>query len=202
MNSILLLPAPRQPLLLPAPKPTVTWRLSGYNANGHNSCYLCGHDIKREFHVQSNTGEHRVVGSECIDTLLSPDERNKVELFKRRASRAAKQWKDNLPVRRENETREQYISRRLAEMPNARRAYNAYLAKSTEITANHTRMFRECDERLKALFKVRSATNREYDNLIQKVYFDASNQILLDIEKNFTANRFDFVRAPWEVRKI
>lgn len=205
--SILLLPAPRQPLLLPAriqpPKP-VSWRLVYYNPNGRNSCGLCGHDIKREFHVMSSTGERRIVGSECINTLLSPDERPKVALFKRRVSRAERQWREKLPLARDGESREQYISRRVTEMANARRAFNASLNRTTEVTARRERMFAENKQRIQELWDQRRATgSREYDELLQSIYRDAENPILSEIEATYTANRFDFAhKAAWKVRAI
>ena len=180
----------------------IKWRFS-LCVEGNDSCQLCGHGIKRLFYVVSNTGEMKIVGSECVESLLGGDYRSEIDLANKCANRAAKQWKDKTPAIREGETRTEYINRRVKEMSNARKAYNAFIAKAREIEAARVRLSKEFDAELRDLWSMRPATDKEYEALVYKIRRDAAESVLAEIEGAFSANRFDFVgRAVWDVRKI
>lgn len=108
---------------------TITHKLVGYVPDGNDTCRLCGHGIKRLFYVRDLNGATFVVGSECVEALLGVEDKTKVELMTKRTNRAARQWKAQEPRARDGETQVDYINRRVAEMTNARRAYNVWLTR-------------------------------------------------------------------------
>lgn len=184
----------------------VKWRFSGV-VEGRTSCELCGHEIRRVFYAKSNTGAVIGVGCDCINTLLDPDERDKVELFTRRMTRAAAQWRKKLPAPKDGETRDQYIARRVTEMGNARSAYDAYVAigwngfqcaKKSAIDEHQA----ELTELRNKIVSQYSAEAAAYHKRFSEIESAAIDKLHTGIEGKYKSNRFDYNRSPWEVRKI
>lgn len=181
------------PADVPAPVAPV-WRLVSFEQRERptGTCDLCGHDIAQIFYIQSDD-VRRAVGCECINTFLTPDDRNRADLLKRRANRAAKQWREKNPAPRDGETRPQYIDRRMREMDNAMRAYKA----SLKLDVNKFRMaaLRDIKDQFEGVSyaewcRVASETER---NVLDLMYGR--------LEQQYNANRYDFNRPIWDVRK-
>ena len=184
----------------------VKWRFTGVEQR-RTSCELCGHDIAHVYYARSNTGAVIGVGCDCINTLLDPDERGKVELFTRRMNRAAAQWSKKLPAPKDGETRDQYIVRRVTEMGNARAASNAYAAighqgfTDARLTARNEHKA-ELDDLRSKITSNYSAESNAYMQRISEIENAAIDKLHAQVEAKYKANRFDFNRQAWEVRKI
>lgn len=116
---------------------TITWTCVSVEHNeAGDGCENCGAGIKNIFVARSNTGATLRVGSECIQTLVSGSSSAKeivvIDVLTKRLNRAISQWRKQLPSALPNETREQYINRRVAEMGNAWKAYRALCALPRE----------------------------------------------------------------------
>lgn len=166
-----------------------------YLQDDFTACQACGHDIKWRYIVQ-NGASRMTIGSECAITLLGPEAAN----LNRRAKRAAAQWRKQEPKPLDSETREQYIARRMAEMTNARRAYNAALA----FWSRHDlyRYARKVNNRACRMFRVRPTDEyRIADQPFDRM--DIRDRVISRIERRYHANRYDFdCRRPWDVAKI
>lgn len=186
--------------IVTAPTGNVTWKLVGYIAEGCDSCGMCGHDIRRVFIIASNTGVVKHVGSECVNHMLNADQRQRVELLDRRTTRAASQWRKKLPAPLDGETRDQYIARRVDEMDHAQAAFKATIAIDFHKYANDQLKAKEASlppygER----FTKQWATAAEARKQVQIAAYDELHR---GIEQKYKANRFDYNRPIWEVRKI
>lgn len=176
----------------------VMWKLVGYTPEGRDGCHLCGHDIKRLFHVQSSEGKYMVVGSECVESLLDVDDRAKMDVQIKRTNRAGRQWKEQKPAALEGENRESYINRRVAEMYNARLAFNAY------ISTPHHKIRAKRDEIInKKREYLASLPLSARDKALYDITTEANEWAITDIETRFQANRHDFVnQSAHSIRKI
>ena len=94
-----------------------------YTEQGY-TCESCGHAINWKYTVQLDTGNTKIFGSDCAASLLG---RRDESLLGKRLRRAAAQWTTQKQARRDGETREHFINRRVREMANAYRAWKAAL---------------------------------------------------------------------------
>lgn len=193
----------------------ITWAYIGgyYNEKG-DCCDNCGHPIKHVHQIKSSTGVVRKLGSDCINTLVDSIQRTQIEKVEKRLKAAANQWRKKTPLPFPQETREFYIQRRLMEMGNAWNGYKAFLAAPrTEWsyngwTARHQRV-------LNRLFRLNgvtvpdqkacSAYSEFADNrrkIEREICERQNNRAHSRIERRTGANRFDYQRASWEVKKI
>lgn len=158
-------------------------------------CDACGHDIKWRY-VILNGDRRMTVGSECVNALLGPV----AEHLDRRAKRAAAQWRKQEPAPRPNETRERYINRRMVEMTNARRAYNAYAAFWA--TGKLDSYARKVNDRARRLFNTGlDMRDSFYDRPFSRTTI--RDRVISRLERRYNANRYDFDgRKPWDVVKI
>lgn len=157
--------------------PSVTWKFVCITQQSA-TCENCGHAIHNVFHIISSEGTTREVGSECVISVLSPDQTAQAKTAERRLTRAMRQWREQKPVARPNETRDEYIARRLNEMGHAQAAFHAAL--STDFFG---------------------ISNREY-RASKTPMADVFNRLHAEIEQKYAANRFDYNRPSYEVRKI
>lgn len=95
-------------------------------------CESCGHQIKWKYLVGDNTESSLIVGSECVKSLLSPEER---DIFQRRANAAMREWQKQVPVPHPDEDRATYISRRIAEKTQALAAWSYYRSYIRQYTS-------------------------------------------------------------------
>ena len=181
---------------------TAQWHLTGYHylETGVDSCQLCGHPIKQLYYVATADGHHKTVGSECVRGLLADDTRYTVGLIEKRAKRAARQWKDAKPAPKDGESKGDYVNRRVAEMANALSAYRVYGKRAREIDKAYKALCKQHADESRALFL---AGDVEAQSAVYtRLWHEASELIFAEIEASCGANRFDFHRAVWEVRKI
>lgn len=184
----------------------VIWRLVGIE-EGRASCDSCGHDIANLYFVTSNTSEKQIVGSECVKALIDPADVPMFELLKKRRNRAAKQWRDNKPAHKENETREQYINRRLLEMQNVWQGYRACVeaARKDEFTNARRKAADANREQIRAAFEGLDRYSAAYYAAMkfQGDLLDAANDAIHErIEFETGSNRFDYNQAAYRIRKI
>jgi hypothetical protein len=193
---------------------TITWMCTGvaYNEKG-DCCDNCGHAIKTVYYAKSSTGETRKFGSECILTLGDPSQKTQIEKTEKRIKTAAAQWRKQTPAPLANETRESYIQRRFIEMGNAWNGYKMFLATprkewAYEWTARHQRV-------LNRLLRINGvvtpdaknySVHSEFANARHKIEHEIcerqNKRVHARIERLTGANRFDYWRASWEVKKI
>lgn len=107
-----------------------------YSEQGY-TCESCGHAINWKYTVQLDRGDTKVFGADCAASLLRKRDES---VLGRRLRRAASQWNTRKQTRRDGETREHYINRRVREMANAYRAWKAavkaaYYPEPIEIVA-------------------------------------------------------------------
>lgn len=113
---------------------TENWKRVGYKYSEHGEhCEHCNADIKHIFVIQDEFGVKMHVGSECVKTLTNGAIVRVVASLEKIAKSAASQWRKRSPAPRRNETREEYINRRVAEMPNSHHAYRELLAQNQKL---------------------------------------------------------------------
>lgn len=197
-------------------------------SNMHNdagdTCEHCGHAIKETYWIKDpETGITMKVGSDCVIQLVqSPDVIKSVQRQTARYKRATRQWKAQKPPAKPDETREQYINRRVLEMGNALTAFR----HSPEL--QYTKLRKVAAERLAERGIVYPLSEPHYlvegvcmegheksyvvcprCNEIerkQKSYWQAEcdelEKLRNEFDAKYQANRFDWNRAIWDVRKI
>jgi hypothetical protein len=198
-----------------------------------SSCENCGHEI-RDLYYLSNTDNNKVmvVGSECFKHLLAPNEVVNAEKARKRMERAKRQYRENKPQRKENETKSEYISRRLCEMQNAMIAYKGYAAAFVKISLYEMARRRLMESlpspretRFERIFRHQTSytldimnTEHGHSGSIhscetckriaelnaawEKLRQEEERLIMREFEVKYQANLFDFYRPIWEVRKI
>lgn len=174
------------------------------------SCESCGHAIAQCFYISDENGKQMVVGSECVNTHLSPSDQS-AKKQQQRLSRAAAQWRKQKPEPKDGETRTQYINRRVEEMSNAMGAYRAWAVLFTRGRTFYTVGI----ERLKAqgiidprvysfisapdwAIEQRRALACEYDRMVQDEY----KQFVTEFECAHKANVYDFNQPSYKVAKV
>lgn len=212
------------------------WYLAAYYLldGGCDTCQACGHEIKHVFVIRNHNGAAMNVGSECVNSWLAPDERNKAELIERRTNRAAAQWRKKDPQPRDGETRTDYINRRVAEMDNAMKAAKVWAGSFARMSlhslAGHNLKSQGIEDPYHRRFSPHTAGEFDLVNereghegkhsvacpMCQKqvaerdaefaIYRDAVQteieRITTEFEAKHNANRYDFQRVMWQVRKI
>lgn len=189
------------------------------------TCQNCGHGIAQCFYIQhKETKLTIVVGCECVGHLLTDDHVQSVERNRTRLTRAAAQWRKQLPPALPNETRTEYINRRLKEMDNASKAHKDWVAACKRefiytdtsaplpitLSGINREMVREFGENPlrfqhfhdfrweRWVFDQRQAVmdwwREETDRRLK------CNQQVFAAEHG--ANPFDFTKASWDVRKV
>jgi hypothetical protein len=174
---------------------------------GLRPCQNCGHDIKEKYTVESESGETLIVGSECVKTLTG----KQGAAITKRVLRAARQWRDRKPAPLPDESREDYIERRVSEMANAMKAYEAHTLLRKQ--GNWLRYYNRLERTWRALCHVtrewvntlpdgRPAAfgSRQYSAVL--CYSRVDSHALKHIARRHKANPFDFNRPGWEVVKI
>ena len=111
------------------------WKFVRHYESFH-TCENCGHDIKQCFVIEADNGAQMIVGSDCVESFLSADNRDAFKTYETRRKRAESQWRKNVPEKKENETRAEYVARRIEEMGNARKAYKVWAAISDRRSRN------------------------------------------------------------------
>lgn len=179
------------------------------------TCENCGHAIAQVFYVHdTDTGAQLAVGSECVVHLLTGEEKQTADLLRKRMQRAAAQWRKNEPARRNREVRTDYINRRVVEMGNALKAYKAWAALMSDPRLRQGGSAQRASKFAKRFLercgvevpKANSSEYLRYYTLVRWVS-EAYSSHLYDklhrrIEKQTCANRYDYTRAIWDVRKI
>lgn len=213
------------------------WYLAAYylRDGGCDTCQACGHEIKHVFVIRNHNGAMMNVGSECVNSWLAPDERNKAELIERRTNRASAQWRKKDPKPRDGETRTDYINRRVAEMDNAMKAAKAWggmfartslyeLARRSlaqkgvedpsrtlrysRHTAGEFDLVNERDgHEGKYQVSCPACQRQEAEHTKARQEYEAARlaeieRITAEFEAKYNANRYDFERVMWQVRKI
>lgn len=186
-------------------------------------CESCGHDIKWKYLIELDTKATMTVGSDCAETMLSKDV---LETLKRRTNAAKREWRAKLPTPRENETREAYIDRRLTEKSHAVVAWRGYqslvrrlnpgyglLHLSAVRVLNDRGVFDpggfphgkvqwcdDVDDRRDCKACQELDRKRAEWELAKKA---TQEELLLQIEQEYLANRFDFLgKAIYDVKKV
>lgn len=154
-----------------------TFRFLHFEYAEDETCQNCGHHpITRCFHIEHvETGRRMHVGSECIVSLLRPDDVVNFNMADRRMNRAFDQWQRQNPPALDGETQGAYVTRRVKEMGRAMDAHKEWTVTRAEIT--------------------------KYDDLMGTDY-SYMEYVLVDIEKRYGANRYDFDDKTWNVRKV
>lgn len=187
----------------------INWTLKNfYSDKVGTSCESCGHYIKEVFVIQSGETVLKV-GSDCVNQFLSQDAIATVELITRRMKRAATQYRKNEPAAKSGESRDEYINRRVAEMGNARAAFNhIHKMVGTKSKINENGII----NRFMCMYMPTFVKPEGYHEKF--VYLEQWREIqgwlgakryarnMDRIGKMFNANRYDFDRPVWEVRKI
>lgn len=173
---------------------------------GLRSCENCGHEIKQLYTVQDESGKRLTVGSECVVHLCGRIHAN----LERRAKRASSQWRKQNPKPLKDETRVEYINRRVAEMGRAMAAYNAW-------TVFYKHDFVRMADKLKRRgFKLCGIPFTEWHGFISCacpeyvkwgrcrhfLFHDLVRHFVKRIGRKMQANPYDFHRPVWEVRKL
>lgn len=169
----------------------MSWICTGsqYSETSH-SCEHCAHGINNLFFIRNTeTGACMVVGSDCVQHFCSVEGVASAAKLSKRITRANRQWRENKPARRENETKEAYVNRRLVEMANAMKAFNAWQALFQNRTVSIWSITRK---RLQEKGLPQTGDNAHAEQIAFYSEFEATHQ----------ANMFDFNRAIWDVRKI
>lgn len=92
------------------------------------NCDHCGHAIAQLFFIHdADTGARMTVGCDCVQHFLAPDDLPVAEKADKRLKRAASQWRKQEPPALPNETRTEYINRRVCEMANAWKGYSVWV---------------------------------------------------------------------------
>lgn len=184
-----------------------TFQVIGFQEiEGLASCGNCGHEIKQLYTIKSDSGLVLVVGCECVKHLCGKNTFN----LERRVKRAAAQWRKKTPKPRKDESRTNYINRRVAEMGNALTAYEAW-------QAFYRLNFKKAADKLKRrAFKLYNMPFTEsYGFAVcacpTRIRFGQCNHFqFISLQNHFTkriarqagANPYDFRRSVWEVRKL
>lgn len=124
--------------------PAVTYKLAKVlHIEGESpfGCDNCGYNpLKNVYFLEGSDGSRITVGSECVFTLLFGADLAVAQQHDKNIKRAGREWRKAYPPPNSNETRENYINRRLIEIPNmamARRALmgiqNPYLAAKARL---------------------------------------------------------------------
>ncbi len=187
-------------------------------SKGRHSCESCGHTpINNLYFVQLDTGKEIIVGAECAEKLLGY---SSSVLLTRYINAAKREWKQQKPAPKEGETREDYLTRRVAEKLNARKAWQAWKeiersggwggcrtiarqrlyargvyepgpAGHSPGVGGHTEHYVTCP---KCQWKI------EADKAFEQALKDEGSQIIREIERQYQANAWDFVGVPgWKL---
>lgn len=235
MNAVALLPA--ETLTSINERKRHTWYFAGVTTEP-TSCDHCGQAIKNRYHLYNGLGGTMIVGSDCFQHFLNDGESDKATQAVKRMNRAASQWRKQTPKSRDGETREQYISRRVAEMGNAQKAHTAWCGKWGQGSFYWT-----VDKQVKAqlpyfpqgmeawtfrhwkgdgikqawnvnglhegtsthdcwLCQQQAAVKKAYGEWQHTLHQAIAETITSEFETQYNANRYDFNRPVWEVRKI
>jgi hypothetical protein len=179
------------------------WRVTGVSV-GRTSCESCGHDIANLYHLRAPTGETMIVGSECVKSLAESVDIDFDIKIERRLNRAARQWRDNNPPRKTDETREQYINRRLSEMGNAWAGFKLCV-KLDFMKVQAVAEVEHAAELAALKAKITSQYSAEFDAYVaalRSIDAEAVNKAHSAIEAATGANRFDYNQPAYKVRKI
>lgn len=206
------------------------YKYIGY-ANYAHTCEHCGHDIAHVYtirHIQ--TGVTLRVGSECVLQLLDLNERPVFEREQARRKRAASQWRTQKPAAHEGETREQYIERRVCEMSNALAAFKAWsglFGRGVTLYSLAIKSLQESGVEDPSIYgrqphytypDSREIVNPGHEGYshncplcqqqegLKKAYVEMVREeqeaVVRRFEEKHQANRFDFNRAVWNVKKL
>lgn len=153
------------------------------------SCEHCTHGINNLFFIRNTeTGASMTVGSDCVQHFCSQEGTASAAKLSKRITRANRQWRDNKPAKREGESKETYVNRRLLEMGNALKAFNAWQA----IWQRGASIWSITRKRLADKGLPQTGDNAHAEQLAFYAEFEAQHQ----------ANMFDFNRPIWDVKKI
>lgn len=95
------------------------------NRKTSSNCEHCGREIMNRYTVQFSDGENEyamIVGADCAKALLG--EKFNTSPMEQRRKKAESEWKKQTPKPRKDETKEEYVNRRIVEKGNA---YSAWL---------------------------------------------------------------------------
>jgi len=165
-----------------------------------DTCEHCGHDIKQVYTIQAEDGTRMRVGCECVVTLTARTAAcTEAMVIDRRFKRACAQWRSNKPLRRDGETRGQYIERRMAEMANAKAAAQAWTAESVRYFANKRLMYGWADSFAQRVERRLRQTGAYRNVDVARAIYERHVE---RIARRYGANPFDFMRPMWDVAKI
>ena len=199
------------------------------------SCDHCGHSIKQCYEiVETETNRQMTVGSDCVVHLTSSsiDFENKVKITEKRFKRASAQWRSQKPPKKENETRVEYINRRLVEMDNALKAAKPWIAKFAKTSIHlmardrlsdmgiyvaDSRIWGITTHTLTYPYERLNSENghvgssyscpacervKVWNKAYDQLVREETEKIYQEHEQQYQANRFDFNQTIWNVRKI
>lgn len=138
--------------------------VSGYLASGnHKACQHCGKTgIKQVVVLSDDEGNTIEVGSVCAIELCIDDNREAVMMWKKRADRAAREWKNERRDPVDGETKEQYVARRIIQMGNARNAHMRLVRISNKYGCSWNRMMRIAERANRMGISVTTAQVNDY----------------------------------------
>ena len=188
-----------------------------YYSKVGQSCASCGTPIHNCFVIETDEGGEITVGSECAITLLGAFG---VRTHETDIKRAMREWRKQQPAPHEGETREDYITRRLAEREHAKRAWQAWQAMKTRdaFGASHrnTARRRLAARGIRDPYDVAYTHRRIHDvrddncalclslteefRVWPQLLAQEEEAMAAEIEQRYRANRADFVGVPaWRV---
>lgn len=193
-------------------------------------CEHCGTGIVHGFIIQDEFGTQMRVGSQCMQHFVTEDSSSSYAASKldRRVKRAGNQWRSQKPPRIEGETRKQYINRRVKEMGNAISAAKAFQRKYKGsdfyfaadqvlkgwlgfdyIQESRKWQHRNIDGILNEDYGHKNEypcpgcrRKDELSQTIQQLKQEARDTLYRQFEQEYQANRFDFLKPIWDLKKV
>lgn len=189
-------------------------------SKGRHSCQSCGHTpINNLYFIRTDQGTELIVGTECAEKLLGY---SSATVLARYVNAAKREWKAQKPAPRENETREDYLTRRVAEKLNARKAWQAWkeiergyycgwsgfravarrrLAERGIHQPEHYAHTPFCWGHTESYITCPACQpGIEADKAYEQALKDESAQMVREVEAQYQANAWDFVGVPgWKL---
>lgn len=91
------------------------WTLKAYTCHSGATCEACGKTIAHIFTLESTDGQCVRVGSECANQIIGIGNLQHMKQVQKLSQLAAAQWRKGGVIAYKDETREQYITRKVAE---------------------------------------------------------------------------------------
>lgn len=193
------------------------WQYKDFYYNEHgDSCQHCGKGISNVFIIADESGSTMTVGSECVKLLTEGSlTTRETGLAEKRAKRAARQWLDfhkgnSAPKKLANETREQYINRRVAEMGRVGAAYRTRVALENKRAIKYRG---KGHPSIIAASRLMKRWGIEYpgfgnpgygahEQLRGALAGEFNKRWQERVAKRLNCNAFDLFKAAWDVAKI